>query len=59
MSRTICACANFYVHFFVLIIQLTPIRGFSVTDYIKYYAYLYYLHGSYTAKNAEPAAQQD
>jgi hypothetical protein len=55
MSRTICACANFYVHFFVLIIQLTPIRGFSVTDYIKYYAYLYYLHG----KKRRAAAQQD
>jgi hypothetical protein len=28
----------------IMIIQLTPHRGFSVTDYIKYYyAYLYYL----------------
>jgi hypothetical protein len=26
-----------------MIIQLTPHRGFSVTDCIKYYAYLYYL----------------
>jgi hypothetical protein len=26
-----------------MIIQLTPHRGSSVTDYIKYYAYLYYL----------------
>ena len=25
----------------VMIIQFTPHRGFSVTDYIKYYAYLY------------------
>jgi hypothetical protein len=27
----------------IMIIQLTPHRGFSVTNYIKYYAYLYYL----------------
>jgi hypothetical protein len=27
----------------IMIIQLTPHRGFSVTDYIKYYDYLYYL----------------
>jgi hypothetical protein len=27
----------------IYIIQLTPHRGVSVTDYIKYYAYLYYL----------------
>jgi hypothetical protein len=26
-----------------IIIQLTPYWGFSVTDYIKYYAYLCYL----------------
>jgi hypothetical protein len=23
--------------------SVTPYRGFSVTDYIKYYVYLYYL----------------
>jgi hypothetical protein len=28
---------------FYIIIQLTPHWGFSVTDYIKYYAYLCYL----------------
>ena len=28
---------------YTYIIQLTPQRGFSVTDYIKYYAYVYYL----------------
>ena len=27
----------------IMIIQLNLHRGFSVTDYIKYYAYLYYL----------------
>ena len=27
----------------MMIIQLTPHQGFSVADYIKYYAYLYYL----------------
>ena len=27
----------------IMIIQLTPHRGFSLTDYIKYYDYLYYL----------------
>jgi hypothetical protein len=25
----------------IMIIQLTPHRGFSVTDYINFYAYLY------------------
>jgi hypothetical protein len=28
----------------IMIIPLTPHRGFSVTDRINYYAYLYYLH---------------
>ena len=27
----------------IMIIQLTPLSGFSVTNYVKYYAYLYYL----------------
>jgi hypothetical protein len=27
----------------IMIIQLTRHRGYSVTDYIKFYAYLYYL----------------
>jgi hypothetical protein len=31
----------YYIHTYI--IQLTPQRGFSVTDYIKYYAYVYYL----------------
>jgi hypothetical protein len=35
------SCLGTRLHY--IIIQLTPHWGFSVTDYMKYYDYLYYL----------------
>ena len=38
------------LHIATYIIRLTPQRDFSVTDYIKYGIYLYYLLSLYTGK---------